>query len=234
MADRPILFSAPMVRALLDGSKTQTRRAIKPRPWNAAGDCVNIDAAPTASYSKGADGTFYYRFDHPRGGPLTAYRALFGIGDRLWVKETWAVASIFTDFIEVRYRAHERASHTEFVGQIPVSKATGAKITWPKWLPSIFMRRWASRITLAVTDVRVERLQDISATDAIAEGLLRFPAVGKTTHWASGADGDDVWFTDPREAYADLWRRINGPAAWDANPWVVAVSFSVAKGNIDA
>lgn len=93
MADKPILFSGPMVRAMLAGTKTQTRREIKPRPWNADGDCVNIVAAKSAAYGIGADGRAYFQFEHPLGGPLTAYVSRIAVGDRLWVKETSRITS---------------------------------------------------------------------------------------------------------------------------------------------
>lgn len=221
MFDRPIIFSAPMVQALLAGRKTQTRRVIKPRSWNADGDKVNIDLAPTAKYMQGGDGRFYYQFDHPQGGPLTAHLATFNVGDRLWVREAWTstadhVFSVFQARITGRgciiYRADENPEYPN-----------------AKFWPSIHMPREFSRLTLTVTDVRVQRLQDISKADAIAEGLRWRPALNA---WTAGGD-DWPTFSDPRRAFAGLWNSINGAGAWDANPWVVALTFAVAHHNID-
>ena len=215
MTDRPILFSAPMVRALLDGRKSQTRRALKPIPWNKEGDAVDINIAPTARYTRGADGGFYYAFDHPRGGPLTAHRARFAIGDRLWVKETHACVGDADRWTIYRASGYEaECDRHGFDKPYPAESEI-------KWKPSIFMRRMLSRLTLTVTDVRVQRLQDCSEADALAEGVDRtqFPAVGE---WG--------W---PQRKYAELWDSINGAGAWKTNPWVVAVSFDVRKGNID-
>ena len=214
MTDRPILFSAPMVRALLDGTKTQTRRVLKPQP-----NIFEIDerGTPCQVGIFHDSGAAYNRLILGR--YITLQKVPFCIGDRLWVKETWACAGIYTDVAEIRYRASENASHTEFVEQVPVGKIANIhkwQPTWPKYKSPLFMQRSLSRLTLTVTDVRVERLQDISEADAVAEGVLNGP----------GADG-------PLAEYEALWDHINGPDAWVANPWVVAVSFTVGRHNID-
>ena len=193
MKERPILFSAPMVRALLDGSKTQTRRVVKPKP-SFFGSMTN----PTQPF-KTLDAGLHCPILCPYGQP----------GDRLWVREAF-------DFIpaggpdtpqscEIVYWAtggHEtRCAPIDYNPMIYGHE---------KVRPSIHMPRWASRITLEVTGVRVERLQDISRGDAMGEGCP-FPNM---------AQGDD-----PRQWYADLWRQINGPDSWDLNPWVWVVEF---------
>jgi hypothetical protein len=234
-----------MVRALRDGRKTQTRRVLKlPTKTHAGGPIYERpDMGGWAVTTHGGEGVFAIDTDGQRYTPPeraglwhqttgTCVAATFAIGDRLWVKETWAVASVFTDVVEVRYRASERRAHSEFVEQVPIERATKYAPTWPTWKPSIFMQRWASRLTLTVTDVRVERLQDCSEADAEAEGCV----------WDS-ADGHDVWYVPgakmqrngatARECYSLLWNSIHGPGSWEANPWVVAVSFDVRKGNID-
>lgn len=205
MKERPILFSAPMVRALLDGSKTQTRRAVAlPRTrdsfvledhgtgwWP-----YQSDDGETSNCNDGME----HPYDCPYGRP----------GDRLWVRETFAEEYDYCDHPEMpgaptehfhlawHYRADGEPSRTDLEGFLS------------GWKPSIHMFRRASRITLEITDVRVERLQDISRGDAMDEGCP-FPNMAK---------GDD-----PRKWYAELWGQINGAGAWDANPWVWAISF---------
>lgn len=205
MSDRPILFSGPMVRALMVGRKTQTRRIIKPRPWNSEGDTVDISRASAARITIGADGRSYVAFDHPRGGPLTAYVAPYVVGDRLWVRETWAPKAE-----GVVYGAD----------WLPA-----AFDSMKPWRPSIFMPRAASRLTLTVTEVRAQRLQDITPADAIAEGIP--PAANSLTI--------DCDTPNPVDGYRTLWDSLNAKRApWSSNPWVVAVTFTVEKRNIDA
>lgn len=254
MTDRPILFSAAMVRAILDGTKSQTRRALKPIPYNREGCAVDINLAPTARFTEGADGGFYYAFDHPNGGPLTAHRARFAIGDRLWVRESWFVDH--ADCQDGPYQAPEGMSQQELKenGFLHFA-ATDDPNSWeaerPRWKPSIHMPRWASRLTLTVTDVRVERLQDISEADALAEGVpsnedyIGSHAAeycpkcnGSGVHGGFGAnygviEVDCAQCETPQQRYRNLWNHINGPEAWDANPWVVAVSFTAEQRNID-
>lgn len=216
MKERPILFSAPMVRAILDGSKTQTRRIVKPQPlagFLRDGD-VSFDGfhphEPIAQWSAEAvgGGAFKSEFKEcPYGQP----------GDRLWVRETWAIASKATDLVKVYYGASEKQSHTEFHEYFPVDLAEGLQPTWPKYRPSIHMPRWASRILLEVTGVRVERLQDISEEDAWNEGVQDW--MGKETPWKGHLAPVSV------HAYATLWEQINGPGSWAANPWVWAIEF---------
>lgn len=194
MTDRPILFSAPMVRALLDGRKTQTRRVLRNPEYYGCptGDCPHQTQAECNAAMASLD----------------AEATRFAVGDRLWVREAFAADGKPDDAV-VWYRAH----HEE-------AQARGPRVDVP-WRPSIHMPRWASRLTLTVTDVRVERLQDISEADAIAEGM----------------DETAVQhFGCPIKAYAALWNSLarTEEAAWSANPWVVAVPFSVAKHNIDA
>lgn len=157
MKERPILFSAEMVRAILDGRKTQTRRVIKPQPINA------LDRPPPC--------------DCPYG----------KIGDRLWVRETQAKfhpAVYMADVAEDFYPSY-------------------------LWTPSIHMPRVASRITLEITAARVERLQDISEADAMAEGVS----------WKH----NPALPTTPVNAFAALWTSVGGD--WDANPWVWCIDF---------
>lgn len=204
--ERPILFSAPMVRALLAGTKTQTRRALNPRPqpWGQHGGlqlpgyCASTDAA----FRHGAP-IFKSRFGKP--------------GDRLWVRETFAKIDGQTQpWIETDYRA--TYTHGDRLGD-----SLGIK---KRWTPAIHMPRSASRITLEVTAVRVERLQEISEADAIAEGVNRFPGCRQDDDAAAfnriGPVDNDSF---PIARYAVLWESINGPGSWEANPWVWVVEF---------
>jgi hypothetical protein len=192
MKERPILFSAPMVRALLDGRKTQTRRIAKP------GTVVPIPPGLIGEVV----------LPCPYGQP----------GDRLWVRETHAFIWP-EDYPPERLQDHEIQYRADtdgkcFAGEWPEEERDNEER--PKWKPSIFMPRWASRILLEITDVRVERLQDISEEDARAEG------VEISDEWTGCADdlsGSHV------KSYQFLWESINGTGSWDANPFVWVISF---------
>nr|WKF58763.1 hypothetical protein HUO10_003264 [Paraburkholderia busanensis] len=207
MKERPILFSGPMVRALLDGSKTQTRRIVK--------DQAVLDIAYSPIVSRGS--VYNYSGDEllmrcPYGEP----------GDRLYVRETWS-----TDFAahypydRVWYAADDDRKNDIQIrdGVRGIYSPESDEHVPFRWRPSIHMPRSASRITLEVTGVRVERLQEISEEDAKAEGVA--PA------WLD-VDGQTVnAYAKPtyRQGFARLWRDINGDDSWDANPWVWCVSF---------
>jgi hypothetical protein len=211
MTDRPIIFSAPMVRALIDGRKTQTRRVLK------------LDPAPVEY-----DGMWMWKsgirwgaVSNPTYPPLP-----YATGDRLWVREvcaTWALS----DYRSAVYRADE--TDTEW-DNVKHDARTGA---WKLRSP-IHMPRWASRLTLTVTDVRVQRLQEISEADAKAEGVEHD---AESQGWwgcaANGVGGATPRFSTAELAFRDLWNSIHGPDAWDANPWVAAVTFTVERRNID-
>jgi hypothetical protein len=179
MKERPILFSGGMVRAILDGSKTQTRRIAK-----------EFNEMPSL------DGILR-RFPNQEGCPYGTP------GDRLWVRETFAQG------VEgcpggISYRA----DHFDPKGDGPAHPM--------KWRPSIFMPRASSRILLEITDVRVQRLQEVSADDCRAEG---HPA-----DWSRSPD-PEVHNDAARDWYMDLWQSINGSDSWHANPWVWAITF---------
>ena len=220
MAERPIIFSAPMVRALLDGRKTQTRRVLKPWPgmqskWLTS---ETLHRAPTC-YLATVDGHLGAQMQHPRAGtihnglaieamsPLGWVRLPYAPGDRLWVREAHAF-----DGPLVRYNA------TDDVHELRRKR------------PSIHMPRWASRLTLTVTDVRVQRLQEISAEDAWSEGIEAM-AEAFICESPDCACGDACKI--PARNFSSLWNSLHGPAAWDANPWVVALTFTVHRCNID-
>ena len=195
-----------MVRALLAGTKTQTRRIVKPQD-SIHGPC--------------SDGILYWIPEGMQGDPEpncptvpASARSPYGLaGDRLWVKETWKADQIWDGFRPldipegeaVLYTADEHATRIVPFG-------------WGRGRPSIFMRRWMSRITLELTGVRVERLNDISEADAIAEGI--------DAEVTPRAPGDPYLpVRNPSDRYRDLWESLNGAGSWAANPWVWVLSF---------
>jgi hypothetical protein len=157
------------------------------------------------------------------------------VGDRLYVREAISCGGIFSDVVEVRYRAHERASHTEFVDQVPVALATSALPAWPKYRPSIHMPRWASRMTLVVEAVRVEPLLRVIDADALAEGVLAIAPPSKDGMRHFGVEGTRIDRPTPAHAFADLWSSLHQAdgECWEDNPEVVALTFRVERGNID-
>lgn len=258
MTDRPILFSAPMVRALLAGRKTQTRRIIKPQPFASGyydGE-IELNVIPANyQYPK----AFRFNANAVGGGAILEeiFEPRISAGDRLWVKENAAVRHeswhhVDGDAHQVCYRADED-EHGRWLGLASCGNGIRrgkAPSVFPRkshnldgslrWQPSIHMPRWASRLTLIVTDVRVERLQDISEEDAIAEGVERlhsgFYPYGIATFMTTFVDGREVpaqCCTNARDSYQLLWDHINGRGAWDANPWIACYSFRVIKQNID-
>jgi len=198
MKERPILFSTPMVQAILKGDKTQTRRKIKHVGPHDKMQWLIWDAATGAGgWGMQSGDEEWYKVPCPYGVP----------GDRLWVRETWAALHPGTDDVM-----------REVDPQPPICslayRATDERSINGNWRPSIFMPRWASRITLEVVGVRVQRLQEISEDDAKAEGCT-----GGAFNAAFGE-------------YMELWDHINGKregCAWKNNPWVWAVTFRAVK-----
>lgn len=211
MRERPILFSAPMVRAILAGTKTQTRRVCKPAQNEALCEIVgpfNGDGMPDDSGPWFGDAEGDLKFRCPYGQP----------GDRLWVRETFAKVDGQTHpWIATDYRA--TYTHGDRLGD-----HFGIK---RRWTPSIHMPREASRILLEIVGVRVERLQEISDADAIAEGIERNAEYPKL--WKRGdLHGDQNIMKStgfPKLAYRSIWEQINGHESWSANPWVWVVEF---------
>ena len=234
--ERPILFSAPMVRAILDGHKTQTRRIVK------------------QSLERLGDGD-WYAFDHKgvnyrvnaRHTTVAAWAHLIQFcpygqpGDRLRVKEAvWMWCERRPNgktktgrdkwlYVPLRGAPTFYASDRTGMPSLDVvSPETGNQWGW-RFKIGRFMPAWASRITLEVTGVRIERLQEISEEDAIAEGLnifneddanLYYSALALDNQWPEG------WhFDDPIGAYRELWESINGPDSWADNPWVWVIEF---------
>lgn len=219
MSEKPILMSAPMVRALLAGTKTQTRRVVKPQPSE---DAVRLYVGMITAHDiecaeTGMSRGFGFEDEDqiwqcPYGKP----------GDRLWVRETTRMR-----YLENLLTGEAtKAQCGEYVADgEPVLDELGFDLSWwysRKTCPGIHMPRWASRITLEVTAVRVERLHDISEADAIAEGCS---AVSHLTPDSPMAPAEWNGHT-ARADYAELWESINGPGAWDANPFVWVLEFS--------
>lgn len=222
MKERPILFSAPMVRAILEGRKTQTRRIVKPQPSQEL-----LDDYAQIRRERGVQKDDAEMLSEclpcPYGVP----------GDRLWVRETWGLFD--PDCSGAEYEHGPIGAHG---GELmregsPLRDYWQRRIayaaTWEdqkygsgpdkptRWRPSIHMPRWASRITLEIADVRVERLQEISEADAEAEGL--------TCRDGLYATSGEVWQIDPRKAYRDLWKSLHGEGSWAANTWVWVIEF---------
>ncbi|WP_404991210.1 hypothetical protein [Cupriavidus pauculus] len=246
MKERPILFSAPMVRAILDGRKTQTRRVLKRQPYVSvsnppyfsdveAGDVfVCPDIAPTTSVR----GSVLAECERPGVYHCMGQRQFaekhspYGVpGDRLWVKETFRFTSDFDSdsparvgercidagytkpWAPIQYDADGERRDWKWVGTPP-----GRDVTPGKTRVSIHMPRWACRLVLEITGVRVERLNDCSEDDAEAEGIAFLREV---------PDVDET--LTARQLYECLWDSINGAGAWAANPWVWVVEFRRAS-----
>ena len=183
--ERPILFSAPMVRAILEGRKTQTRRVLKQKA---------IDWLPTLSHISVAsrESTGLCPYGYP--------------GDRLWVRETWShLGEDDNDWFV--YRADNADALDNLIA---------------KWRPSIHMPRAASRILLEITDVRVERLQDISEEDAKAEGVESWAESDKILEHLLAR-------SQPSQIFKALWQSISGPESWNESPFVWAITFKRIK-----
>jgi hypothetical protein len=184
--ERPILFNAQMVRATLSDQKTQTRRAMKYQVCDPGKFQI---ARPGYCEIVTFEGARIPGWNCPYGKP----------GDRLWVRETFCWSGYAMDPDELLYRADQEYTLEER-GDL-------------SWKPSIFMPRWASRITLEITNVRVERLQDITRGDCMSEGCP-FPNLNMATTK-----------TDPIAWFSNLWCSINGTGSWQANPWVWVIEF---------
>lgn len=205
MKERGMIFNSEMVRAILEGRKTQTRRPIK---WK---------QTRFTEIAERDDGSLWpWAEDCERGGDIWFACPYGEIGDRIWVRETFRVHSRATDVSTLVYRASVRNSWTEQTHRVPVA-VCNKPATPEKWTPSIHMPRWASRILLEITDVRVERLRDLSEEDAKSEGITP-SAGGVLPGW------------EYRINFRDLWMDIYGTDNWEANPWVWVIEFKRVEG----
>ena len=219
MTVRPIMFSAPMVQALLAGRKTQTRRVLTLRGYQGMTEFG-------ASTTQGFD--WHFRRKDMAWVDLTAseLRASlpYQVGDRLYVRETWRT-NYGHDYFDDDLGRCPRPSDLNPKDAMIEYLADGERELGGKTRVAIHMPRWASRLTLIVTDVRVQRVQSISPADALAEGIPR----------AANSQSIDCETPDPRTEFSELWNSLHAepPKRWEDNPWVVAVSFDVVRGNID-
>lgn len=227
MKERPILFSTPMVQAILEGRKTVTRRIVKqtdlqkePDFFQFIGNSKDIDLPrPAVKYE---NPTFYGWHPVNNNGITYVLKCPYGeVGDRLWLRETWCYSvdeNGYTHFDQYRYKAD---------GPVTFYDADGFETNKSGWKPSIHMPRSASRITLEIVSIRTEQLHDITDTDAEREGVK------------VGDEGMECWdyldndwgragFT-PTESFETLWQSINGEESWESNPWVWVVEFKIIK-----
>lgn len=221
-----------MIRALLDGSKTQTRRVIKLPTKTHRGSPI-YENPKMGGWGAGTIGGKGCYLDPMLTVPAPERACVShqtcgttvvpwpNIGDRLWVREAHAILPRTAYRGSIGTGSITQIEHPTDEYSAAVFREGFDRSGPPRWRPSIHMPRWSSRLTLNVTDVRVQRLHDISDGDAIAEGapaadIRMHPEMGTARHW-----------------FADLWNSIHGPDAWDANPWVTAISFDVKRGNID-
>lgn len=272
MKERPILFTGADVRAILDGSKVQTRRPIKTSPeldddewsalafvgtpgWNVSPSLAKKAQRRVTSQRALDPGNVWAeclcREIDPSDTPcLTCegrYKAApWQVGDRLWVRETWQALRFSKDFetgyVDDIYFAEIIPKHNDDAPYAnPWEVAYAADPCWEShredrgfpWRPSIHMPRWASRITLLVTAIRVERVQDITNDDALREGIRELPLQrGEPGAWWTGdvGKGAALHARTPRGAFARLWERIHGAGAWDRNDWVWVVEFQRVDG----
>jgi hypothetical protein len=231
--EHPILFSGEMIRATLARRKTHTRRVIQPQPCLWSKDNSIVEWTHNSS-------TFYVPIEAVS---ILAEHCPYGRpGDRLWVRETWGAVSRTEDpspleECAIEYRADLPAGCTDQPGGWPADDARGNDEA-PHWKPSIFMPRWASRITLEIMNVRVERVQDITETDAGAEGVspnwisdlagwnpIEHGYLGVPT--SDDGDSEEGYYRTARQAYSELWDHLNANRSygWAVNPFVWVIAF---------
>ncbi|MEX5880301.1 hypothetical protein AB6G95_11175 [Proteus vulgaris] len=197
MKERGIIFNTEMVKAILDGRKTQTRRVMNNQPCTISGETITVQ-----------QDDFNFRWAGDLHNDTSGWFPcpLGKVGDRLWVRETFKTG-VCTEST-IAYKATHKPSDLEEGWYEEI-----------KWTPSIHMPRWASRITLEITDVRVERLNDISQSDAIAEGA-------PPSHPTIDAISRECGFPDfSRSRFGQTWWHIYGKKNWQDNPWVWVIEF---------
>jgi hypothetical protein len=219
---RPILFSGPMIRALLDGRKTQTRRVVKPQPEIYSGYETMGDFSDPGWCLE------WKEFEAMTPNELARHCPYGQHGDLLWVRESIVQSTGSAMDQSGEYTGHWGMG-VKYVadGAKPGLDSVGNHFSSR---PSIHMPRWASRLTLEITGVRVERLQDISEADAVAEGVSHSP--GEGGRWSNGKVKFE--YSNPLSAFIGLWCAINGQLAWKENPWVCVLEFRVHRQNVDS
>jgi len=219
----PILFSTPMVQAIMEGRKTQTRRVVKPQPSDNWMQNV-FSLCPTYNMYRSNGEQMFWLSD----GKDDEIKCPYGKPrDLLWVRETSIINKNSCRRFFVADGYHKS-----------ISEETGKPFPYEKVVPSIFMPKMAARIWLEITNIKVERLQDISAADAINEGVNFYDddVIGRCYKDymgdASGYGNSDVDFHtthNPITSFQTLWQSINGEESWNANPWVWAIEFKTTK-----
>jgi hypothetical protein len=258
MADRPIIFSAPMIQALLAGRKTQTRRVLKPQPLH----------HPLHGFFLPVNKGYTFADFLPVDSPEIDACLPYAIGDRLWCREACRAEELSMPPIRrpatrkermllgrthvEEYRELDGADGVRYMADDHWQKIENTREAGDRWsdlyhyrnkgkgdtgcvVPPIHMPRWASRLMLVVTDVKVERVQDISEDDAIAEGCRPFfdKANPEMMAGPNGTHHPMMPLKGPIDAFRSLWNTIHGPDAWERNDWVAAVTFTVHQCNID-
>lgn len=238
--ERPILFSAPMVNIIIQGRKTQTRRRIADfQQIEENDDKEHVKKYPNMRFMAGGQKDPRYGFlffastaEKIATEYLPSHCPYGKPGDRLWVREThayiWPSEQEPEDIKECRIEYRADTNGYCLPGQWPDDMRDDDDC--PKWKPSIHMPRWASRINLEITNIRVERLQDISKEDAVSEGIQELPSRrGYYDPIAPSTISLGHYYTDPRCAFSVLWESINGDDSWTKNPWVWVIEFKRIK-----
>lgn len=246
MTERGMIFNAEMVRAILDGRKTQTRRIMKVQPEsNQLGLLLITDSTKHSDIGK-----YHWAESNATGNHVRSklFSCPFGaVGDRIWVRETWAILGnedgCCIDWEEKLCKADERSAARIY--RASCEQRPGNYGLWSipddadwkphtkdyqyegAWRPSIHMPRWASRILLEITDVRVERLNAISEEDARAEGIIDGGCLNCGEPEPCGCANPEP---DATDAFAYLWQSIYGQESWNANPWVWVISIKRVEG----
>lgn len=229
MTERGMIFNAEMVRAILDGRKTQTRRIMKVQPEsNQLGLLLITDSTKHSDIGK-----YHWAESNATGNHVRSklFSCPFGaVGDRIWVRETWS--SDFANYYpndRVWYAAdNNRQLDIEVVDGVRGIYSPESDVHVPfRWQPSIHMPHWASRILLEITDVRVERLNAISEEDARAEGIIDGGCLNCGEPEPCGCTNPEP---DATDAFAYLWQSIYGQESWNANPWVWVIEFERVEG----
>ena len=246
MKERGMIFNSEMVRAILDGRKTQTRRIMKVQPEsNQLGLLLITDSTKHSDIGK-----YHWAESNATGNHVRSklFSSPFGaVGERIWVRETWATLGnedgCYVDWEDNLCKGDERSAARIY--RASCEQRPGDYGLWSipddadwkphtkdyqyegAWRPSIHMPRWASRILLEITDVRVERLNAISEEDARAEGIIDGGCLNCGEPEPCGCANPEP---DATDAFAYLWQSIYGQDNWNANPWVWVIEFKRVEG----
>ncbi|HFT3337686.1 hypothetical protein [Klebsiella pneumoniae] len=246
MKERGMIFNAEMVRAILDGRKTQTRRVMNVQPESNQFGLLHI----TSSTKRSDIGKYHWAESNATGNHVRSKLfscPLGSVGDRIWVRETWAILGnedgCCIDWEEKICKGDERSAARIYRASCEQKPNNYGLWSIPDdadwkpytkdyqyegaWRPSIHMPRWASRILLEITDVRVERLNAISEEDARAEGIIDGGCLNCGEPEPCGCANPEP---DATDAFAYLWQSIYGQENWNANPWVWVIEFKRVEG----